>query len=133
MSKLERFNLAPASLQETEPSHPAQESGSEEKEDQEFVPMTRENTYIADLDVEHPIRKNTKRRSSLSKDERIELKGMIQSVCSLAAKNGKRYAQINFLNGTRVYTFKLNQSKTNYIPIRVTHSDVVDDLASKFD
>ncbi len=120
-SSFER-QLRPTEVPQMHPQSAIAEKTSEQ------VQLTKENTHTVPFeDLVYP--ESHKKATRLP----YEISRMIQSVCSIADRYHKPFVQINFANGTRVFTYK---RKKGYVDIKrgaysfslVSHPDVVDDF-----
>jgi hypothetical protein len=93
------------------------------REEQElFEPLTSENTLVTEFEVtEYPLDKKLQRVLP----ENINV--LLQSEVEVAFRLGKKYLQVVFANGTRVFTFrKMRGGKFSLVP--VINPQMVDDF-----
>jgi hypothetical protein len=101
----------------SEPEYPNVTPREPEKIESGKHLLTRENLHVFDAEYEYP---------GSTEEEKEEVDALIRNACSFAGFLKKPYVQINFQNGSRVYTYTVK--KGVYKPEVVSDPDVVDDF-----
>lgn len=101
----------------SEPEYPNVTPREPEKIESGKHMLTRENLHVFDAEYEYP---------GSTEEEKEEVRALIRNACAFAGFLKKPYVQINFQNGSRVYTYKIK--KGEYKPEVVSDPDVVDDF-----